>query len=74
MRKLNGSYIYSPSDLITFMESDYVSWMERLYRECPEAVQPDEDEETDRIIRAKGEEHEQAFLNELLADGHDVSI
>ena len=50
MRKLNGNYIYSPSDLITFMESDYVSWMERLYFERPDAVQPDEEEETDRII------------------------
>ena len=71
--KLNGTYIYSPSDLITFMESDYVSWMERFYLECPEAVRPDEDEETDRIIQAKGEEHERAFLAELLADGHDVA-
>jgi uncharacterized protein len=72
MRKLNGGYIYSPSDLITFMESDYVSWMERFYRECPDAVQPDEVDETDRIIQAKGEEHEQAFLKDLLAGGHDV--
>ena len=72
MYKLNGTYIYSPSDLITFMESDYVSWMDRFYLECPEAVRPDEDEETDRIIQAKGEEHERTFLAELLADGHDV--
>jgi len=72
MRKLKGSHIYSPSDLITFMESDYVSWMERFYLECPDAVQPDEEEEMDRIIRSKGEEHERAFLNELFADGHDV--
>lgn len=72
MRKLNGSYIYSPSDLITFMESEYVSWMERFYRECPDAVQPDEEAETDRIVQAKGEEHERTFLNELIDEGHDV--
>ncbi len=72
MYKLNGTYIYSPSDLITFMESDYVSWMDRFYLECPEAVHPDQDEETDRIIQAKGEEHEHTFLAELVADGHDV--
>ena len=72
MHKLNGNYIYSPSDLITFMESDYVSWMERFSLECPDTVEPDEAREEDLIIRAKGEEHEETFLEKLLADGHDV--
>lgn len=72
MRKLDGKRIYSPSDLITFMESEYVSWMDRLYLENPDVVQPDPDSVEDEILRAKGDEHERAFLEELIGTGHDV--
>jgi predicted RecB family nuclease len=72
MRKLNGSQIYSPSDLITFMESEYASWMDRFYLECPDAVEPDKDASEDRILQVMGEQHERAFLRELVDGGHDV--
>jgi predicted RecB family nuclease len=72
MRKLNGSHIYSPSDLITFMESEYASWMDRYYLECPDGVQPDKDAAEDRILQVMGEQHERAFLRELVDGGHDV--
>jgi predicted RecB family nuclease len=72
MRKVNGQRIYSPSDLIRFMESGYASWMDRLYLEIPDSVQPDPDSAEDEILRAKGEEHELAFLEQLIAAGRDV--
>jgi uncharacterized protein len=72
MRKFKGSPIFSPSDLITFMESEYASWMDRLYLEFPDKVQPDKDTPEDRILQAKGEEHERAFLRELAEAGRDV--
>src|SRR5580704_11128332 len=73
MRKLNGDHIYSPSDLVTFMESEYASWMDRFYMECPDGVQPDKDAAEDRILQAMGEQHEQAFLQELVDGKQDVS-
>src|SRR5258708_94546 len=72
MRRLNGQCIYSPSDLVRFLESEYVSWMDRLYLELPGSVEPDSDNPEDEILRAKGEEHEVAFLEQLIATGHDV--
>jgi predicted RecB family nuclease len=72
MRKLQGNLIFSPSDLITFMESDYASWMDRFHLEFQDAVQPDQDTPEDRILQAKGAEHERAFLRELTGAGHDV--
>src|SRR5260370_11649956 len=72
MRKINGQCIYSPSDLIRFMESEYASWMDRLHLEIPDSVQPDPDSAEDEILRAKGEEHELTFLEQLIADGRDV--
>jgi len=72
MRKLQGNLTFSPSDLITFMESEYASWMDRFYLEFPGAVQPDQDTAEDRILQARGEEHERAFLCELTDSGHDV--
>jgi predicted RecB family nuclease len=54
------------------MESEYASWMDRLHLELPDSVQPDPDSAEDEILRAKGEEHELAFLEQLIADGRDV--
>jgi predicted RecB family nuclease len=54
------------------MESEYASWMDRLYLEIPNCVEPDPDSAEDEILRAKGEEHELAFLEQLIGAGHDV--
>jgi len=54
------------------MESEYASWMDRLYLEIPDSVEPDPDSAEDEILRAKGEEHELAFLGQLIETGHNV--
>lgn len=46
--------------------------MDRLYLEIPDSVQPDPDSAEDEILRAKGEEHELVFFEQLIAAGRDV--
>ena len=35
MQNKNGNLLFSPTDLIRFMESPFASWMERLHLEVP---------------------------------------
>lgn len=56
---------------MTFMESEYASWMDRFHLEFPDAVQPDQDTAEGRILQARGEEHERTFLCELMMRGRD---
>ena len=72
MHKEKGTIVFSPSDLITFMESEYASWMDRLYLEFPHEVSPDQATPQELISRAKGEEHEHTFLAELADSGRDI--
>ena len=69
MRKDGSRLRFSPSDLINFMGSEFVTWMDRFYKECPGAIEPDADTEEDKIIQDKGLEHERAFLGRLAAQG-----
>ena len=69
MKKEGARYIFSPSDLINFMGSEFVTWMDRFYKECPGEIEPDQDTEEDKIIQDKGLEHERAFLGRLAAQG-----
>ena len=39
-----GSLIFSPSDLTKYIESEFVTWMDRYNIEYPGTVQPDEDD------------------------------
>ena len=65
MRKQGGSLIHSPTDLCRFMESRYVSWMDRLYLERPGELSPDELDDTDEIVMAEGMAHEKRFLEAI---------
>lgn len=72
MKKINGKLIFSPSDLINFMESSFITWMDRYNLEFPNKVKPDETDEILNILRKKGNEHEILFLNKLKEEGKDV--
>ncbi len=65
----NGIYTYSPSDLITFLESPFASWMDHYYQLDKSRVTPDEDSEEKKIVAQKGDAHEQEILQEMLAGG-----
>jgi uncharacterized protein len=72
MRKVDGKLVYSPSDLVTYLKSPFASWMDRLLVERPGVAEPDPDTEENRLIAAKGDEHERAFLGGLKNGGRDV--
>ncbi|MGE0266422.1 MAG: hypothetical protein AB7V06_27365, partial [Candidatus Obscuribacterales bacterium] len=61
--------IFSPSDLCRFLESEFVSFMDRLYLERPDGLIRDQDSETDRLLQERGIEHEKQFLDQLRASG-----
>ncbi len=74
MRKTRqGILLYSPTDIVRFLESPYASWMERFYLEHPELVSPDEDSEELKLIADEGLRHEARFLEQLRSDGRHVT-
>ena len=54
------------------MESPFASWMERLYKEFPDRVTPDEGNEELQLYADAGISHEAAFVKELEANGNDL--
>ena len=72
MRKAQGAILYSPSDLIRFMESPFASWMERLHLEDPTRAVPDEKSDEDALIAKTGDQHEEHFLQHLRDEGRDI--
>lgn len=72
MRKVDNNLVFSPSDLITFMDSVYDSWMERCALEYPGEYAPDESDDSVAILQDHGNQHEAAFLSLLVEHGADV--
>ncbi|HBY06058.1 MAG: hypothetical protein UV38_C0002G0187 [candidate division TM6 bacterium GW2011_GWE2_42_60] len=68
----NGKIIYSPSDLKNFIESRFITWMDRYYLEFPNQVKPDDYDELLKIRFRKGYEHEGDYLDKLKSEGRDV--
>ncbi len=73
MNKINEQLIYSPSDLIKFMESDFITWMDRYNLEFPEQIKPDDSDTYLKILQDKGHKHEYDFLNKLKEQGRKVT-
>ncbi|MBX9666685.1 MAG: TM0106 family RecB-like putative nuclease [Candidatus Obscuribacterales bacterium] len=73
MRKVGDELLYSPSDLITFMESRFDSWMERFFREYPGEIQPDAEDDGKALVAQHGNIHEAAFLAKLQERGADIA-
>lgn len=67
-----GKLIFSPTDLKRFMDSEFITWMERYNLEFPGTVTPDPDSETMKILFAKGLAHEAEFLARLKSQGLEV--
>ena len=62
MRKINDRLVYSPSDLINFIESPFASWMDRAMIEGMEGVCPDQEDEERQLVAEEGNRHEENFL------------
>jgi uncharacterized protein len=72
MKKEDSRYRFSPSDLVNFTRSEFMTWMDRYACERPGEIDPDPDSEEQQIIQDKGIEHEHAFLDSLEAQGRRV--
>ncbi len=69
----SGQLIFSPSDLITFMESEYASAMERLKLEDTAIAElMDSEDVVLASLQQKGYDHEDAFTQQLKNEGKDV--
>ena len=66
VRKINDRLVYSPSDLINFIESPFASWMDRAMIEGMEGVCPDQEDEERQLVAEEGNRHEENFLQSLL--------
>ncbi len=67
--------LFSPSDLTTFAESPWVSWLERLAREVPShplVAEADAPDAFLQLLGRKGDESEAAVLQALRAQGRTV--
>jgi len=68
----DDTFLFSPSDLINFMGSEYVTWMDRFNWDYPGKAQQVEPSETDNILHQKGIANEAEFLQQLRHSGRDV--
>lgn len=70
MYKEAGKLFFSPSDLTTFMNSPFASWMQRLEIEFPlSAPEKDPESEMTKALSQKGYEHEQSLLEDFKSKG-----
>ncbi|MCC7531064.1 MAG: hypothetical protein IT342_21270 [Candidatus Melainabacteria bacterium] len=72
MQRSAGKLVFSPSDLIKFMESEYITWMDRFDLEHPGIAERDPESETDKILQARGIAHEAEHLAQLRAAGREI--
>src|SRR3989442_6745451 len=62
---------YSPSDLTEYLACEHLTQLE-LATASGKIVKPRVEDPQAELIRRKGEEHERAYLAQLLAGGRDV--
>lgn len=75
MQFKNNTLFFSPSDLITFMESTFASHMERSRLEdSSQEILMDPKDPLLKNLQQKGFEHEDEFLASLILDNKNVSI
>ena len=73
MRIQSGKFLYSPSDLITFMESPFASWMEKAKILDPSFQElMDPEDEMLKLLQKKGYEHEADFLEVIKETGREI--
>ena len=69
----NKTIFFSPSDLITFLESPFASYMDRLLLEDKnQSAFLDPKDAMLKNLQNKGYEHEDAFLSSLISEGKNV--
>jgi uncharacterized protein len=70
MQKIEHELIFSPTDLTTFVDSPFASWMARAELEDRSAAAPrDEPDGLMNLLGERGIEHERAKLDQFRSDG-----
>jgi uncharacterized protein len=73
MKKEQGTLLFSPSDLVRYVQSPFASWMERLCLEQPETkALKDQPDALLSYLAGKGLAHEANYLNALEASSQQV--
>lgn len=66
----SAQLIYSPSDLLRFVESPFASWMARYELERPDSgIVKDPLDPMNQLLSRLGEQHEARVKQELIAKG-----
>ena len=60
-----GSIVYSPSDLIRFMQLPFASWMDRYHLEKPGELPPDAADAQLLLVADEGIKHEKNIFASL---------
>lgn len=63
MQKVNGSILFSASDITYFAECQHRTWLDRLNLDSP--MEKAADDEQSKLVQGKGFEHESAFFSKL---------
>ncbi len=71
MEARGNQLFYSPSDLTAYLACEHLTQLELAVADG-ELVKPRVEDPQAELIRRKGEEHERAYLAQLLASGRDV--
>ena len=71
MQHLNGRFLFSPSDLGSFLACEHLTQLE-LAVALREGPRPSYENDYAELLRRKGQEHEQAFLAALREAGRTV--
>jgi uncharacterized protein len=74
-RLSNGQFLFSPSDLTTFMKSPFASWMDRASKDDVN-IRAYKDKEDALLVslQGKGLEHESAFYQSLLSEHSEWTV
>ncbi len=73
MRYVGSQLVFSPSDLCTFAESEFASWMDRCEKESPGRFPKDPTDEMMKILQGKGQAHEAAILQKFQNQGRNIA-
>jgi predicted RecB family nuclease len=74
MQKKNGRFLYAPTDLIKFMESPLISWLDRYNLERPKEMKADNADPSLELLQKLGNRHEAAYLSDLKEKNIDVCV
>ena len=71
MQDLDGTTVYSATDLVGFLECEHLTTLDRVALTGAISAQDRVDEELD-VLRERGEEHERRYLAYLVSKGRTV--